>query len=36
MFRQAKASLDKGMEAGHGYDSKKLSKILEDNINTLQ
>ncbi|MDE7419386.1 MAG: serine/threonine protein kinase [Muribaculaceae bacterium] len=36
MFRQAKVSLDNGMVAGHGYDSKKLLKILEDNIHTLQ
>lgn len=36
MFHQAKESLDKGEEAGHGYDNKKLAKILEDNINTLK
>lgn len=36
MFRQAKATLDNGVVARHGYESKKLAKILEDNINTLQ
>lgn len=36
LFRMAKASLDNGVDAGHGYDSKKLAKILEENINTLQ
>ena len=36
MFHQAKSSLEKDIEAGHGYDSEKLKKILIDNISKLQ
>lgn len=36
MFRRAKAQLESGVAAGHGYDSRNLAKILEDNITTLQ
>lgn len=36
MFHQAKHSLDKSAEAGHGYDTESLKKILIDNISALQ
>lgn len=36
MFHQAKYSLDKKVEVGHGYDSNSLKQILIDNISALQ
>lgn len=36
MFHQAKHSLDRDVEAGHGYDTEELKKNLTNNINLLQ
>lgn len=36
MFHQAKYSLDKEAEVGHGYDSASLKKLLINNISALQ
>lgn len=36
LFHQAKYSLERSVETGHGYDSETLKKILIDNISVLQ
>lgn len=36
MFHQAKYSIDRDAEVGHGYDSESLKKILIHNISALQ